>query len=86
MKAICFVVHPELGRGRVEQVTTDADGELLCFVRWIGRSTGVAGGWYDLADERFTIEGAAKLAAAARPVLEKHAAAVRRCDELGIRR
>ena len=84
MKAICFVAHPDLGRGRVEQATTDHDGAVLCFVRWIGRSTGIAGGWYDLADPSFTVEGAAALAAAVRPVLAKHDAAVLRCEKLGI--
>ena len=64
---ICSVAHPKYGFGKVLELSYDIEGNLLAFVRWAGsHRTGIAGGWYDLANEHFTIEGAVQLAQAVR--------------------
>ena len=54
------VFHPDYGEGVVSSLGHDIDGNVLALVRW--KSGGCAGGYYDLAEPGWTINGAAELA------------------------
>jgi hypothetical protein len=63
------VLHPDHGRGTVLELRATllqqqeaGEPPHLMFVRWEEARGGVAGGWYNPMDERFTFENAAALA------------------------
>jgi len=55
------VAHPEFGIGVIEELSDTLkqcdDGDVLAFVRWTEPRTSIAGGWYDLSDERIEVVG-----------------------------
>lgn len=46
-----IIIHPHFGRGTVEEMTLNLDGDVLAFIRWTtSKSRSIAGGWYRIDD------------------------------------
>jgi hypothetical protein len=61
------VRHPTYGVGVITGTSRDMDGVDLMFIRWHSTEKhGVAGGWYDIMSDLFTVEDAVALVSAMR--------------------